>query len=241
MTSTQPQPETGERHEFQSNTDGSGACAKVLGHEGPLHRCAQPRSSPVHGEPCRNCGGHRVEEGPDGEPIFCPRCGPNAPPASSEEPRIGGRTRQEWCSWHDHRTSGWSDDLDAEFDAWAALMAAAFESKRGQEPEPNLLPESIASALVDEWERIEGESMREGHRATMERLIAAAFESKRGGEGERWIVVELLSILTAIGDGVRWQDAIAGKDRILARALSIKQHWNCALRPVPQSEKENRE
>ena len=32
-------------------------------------------------------------------------------------------------------------------------------------------PESIASALVDEWERIEGESMREGHRATLERLI----------------------------------------------------------------------
>ena len=28
--------------------------------------------------------------------------------------------------------------------------------------------------LVDEWERLEGESMREGHRATLERLVTTA-------------------------------------------------------------------
>lgn len=38
-----------------------------------------------------------------------------------------------------------------------------------------------AEALVDEWERTEGESMREGHRATLERLIAE-FAERVGGE-----------------------------------------------------------
>ena len=38
--------------------------------------------------------------------------------------------------------------------------------------------DEIASGLVDEWERIEGESMREGHRATLERLIVAALRER---------------------------------------------------------------
>lgn len=32
-------------------------------------------------------------------------------------------------------------------------------------------PRPVGTAVVDEWERIEGESMRDGHRATLERLI----------------------------------------------------------------------
>lgn len=36
---------------------------------------------------------------------------------------------------------------------------------------------TTASQILDEWERLEGESMRDGHRQTLERLISAALYS----------------------------------------------------------------
>jgi hypothetical protein len=39
--------------------------------------------------------------------------------------------------------------------------------------------QQTAAAIVDEWERLEGESMREGHRTTLENLITTALDSWR--------------------------------------------------------------
>jgi hypothetical protein len=51
-------------------------------------------------------------------------------------------------------------------------------------------------AIIQEWERLEGESMREGHRATLERLIGAALHSR----DERTLQEDVERLGTALAD-----------------------------------------
>lgn len=44
---------------------------------------------------------------------------------------------------------------------------------------PSSVDIDIAEEICDEWEKIEGESLRDGHRATFVRLIATAIQESR--------------------------------------------------------------
>lgn len=64
------------------------------------------------------------------------------------------------------------------------VMEAALSPATREEAGPSVTPQERAEQIVDAWEAAEGESMREGHRATLEDLIAAALSPAMGAGGE---------------------------------------------------------